>query len=122
VTRDTAGRPAATQNWPEPPYHVTILKVTRTAEDAEGYASTLVRMLDLVGRQPGYLGRESATTADGDELTIVYYTDEDVIRAWHDHPAHLVAQDRASELAPGPRGAHRAGGTSGRISPVAPTS
>jgi heme-degrading monooxygenase HmoA len=42
-----------------------------------------------------YLGRESATTADGDELTIIYYTDDEAIRAWHDHREHLVAQHLA---------------------------
>jgi len=52
-------------------------------------------MLDLAQRQPGYLGRDSATTAQGDELTIAYYTDDEAIRAWHDDPEHLVIQDLA---------------------------
>ncbi|TDC84593.1 antibiotic biosynthesis monooxygenase [Micromonospora sp. KC606] len=73
---------------------MAILKVTRT-EDAEGYARMLARMLNLAPRQPGYLGRESASTDDGDELTIVYFRDDEAIRAWHDHAAHLVAQHRA---------------------------
>jgi heme-degrading monooxygenase HmoA len=84
-----------TPGWPAPPYHVAILKVARTAEDAAGYAETLARMRDLAQRQPGYLGHESATTAGGDELTLVYYTDDEAIRAWHDEPEHLVAQHLA---------------------------
>jgi heme-degrading monooxygenase HmoA len=81
--------------WPALPYHVAILKVARSALDAVGYAATLTRMRDLAQRQPGYLGHESATTAAGEELTLVYFTDDGAIRAWHDDPEHLVAQHLA---------------------------
>jgi len=86
---------SSTRGWPEPPYHVAILKVARTAEDADGYVKTLAHIIDLAQHQPGYLGRESATTSDGEELTIIYYTDEQSIRNWHDDPEHLAAQHLA---------------------------
>ncbi|MFG1658368.1 antibiotic biosynthesis monooxygenase family protein [Micromonospora chersina] len=81
----------------EPPYHVAILQVTRTGADADGYTATLARMLELAERRPGYLGRRSAVTDDGDELTIVFFTDDEALRAWHDDPEHRAAQHLARE-------------------------
>ncbi len=81
----------------DPPYHVAILQVTPTATDADGYAAALVQMRELAERQPGYLGSLSARTDDGDELTIVFFTDEQALRAWHDEPRHRAAQQLARE-------------------------
>lgn len=46
---------------------------------------------------PDTLGRRSAVTDDGDELTIVFFTDDEALRAWHDDPEHRAAQHLARE-------------------------
>ncbi|MGW4277497.1 antibiotic biosynthesis monooxygenase family protein [Streptomyces seoulensis] len=76
---------------PEPPYYAVII-TTRPAADLDGYAAMGARMAELGEAQPGYLGRESLTDADGRDLTVLYYADAASIAAWKAHPEHLEAQ------------------------------
>jgi heme-degrading monooxygenase HmoA len=77
---------------PEPPYYAVIVSSALDADNLDGYASMDSRMASLGRAQPGYLGRESRTNADGRELTILYYRDAESIAAWKQHPEHLEAQ------------------------------
>ncbi|WP_214408952.1 antibiotic biosynthesis monooxygenase family protein [Sphaerisporangium fuscum] len=77
---------------PEPPYYAVIITTESSGEDADGYAEMSGRMAELGVRQPGYLGRESLTDASGQDLTVIYYADEESIVAWKAHPEHLEAQ------------------------------
>ncbi|CAM3826485.1 antibiotic biosynthesis monooxygenase [Kibdelosporangium persicum] len=77
---------------PQPPYYAVIITSTLTDQDPDGYAAMSERMAELGKRQPGYLGRESQTGADGRELTVLYYQDAESITAWKQHPEHLEAQ------------------------------
>lgn len=77
---------------PEPPYYAVIITTSPSGEDPDGYARMSERMAELGEAQPGYLGRESMTDADGNDLTVIYYADADSISRWKEVPAHLVAQ------------------------------
>jgi heme-degrading monooxygenase HmoA len=77
---------------PEPPYYAVIISSWPSGEDPEGYAAMSTRMAELGESQPGYLGRESLTDADGRDLVVIYYADEESITAWKAHPEHLEAQ------------------------------
>ncbi|MGV9337819.1 antibiotic biosynthesis monooxygenase family protein [Streptomyces sp. NPDC003688] len=76
---------------PEPPYYAVIITTSPT-EDLDGYAAMSKRMAELGEAQPGYLGRESMTDADGRDLVVIYYADDASITAWKAHPEHLEAQ------------------------------
>ncbi|WP_027341573.1 antibiotic biosynthesis monooxygenase family protein [Hamadaea tsunoensis] len=78
---------------PEPPYHVAIFTITPSGIDPDGYAAMNQRMVELAEAQPGYLGRESAVLPDGSDLVVIYYADDEAIRAWKQHPEHLEAQE-----------------------------
>ena len=77
---------------PEPPYYAVIISSALDDADLDGYAAMDKRMGELGREQPGYLGRESRTDADGHELTVLYYRDAESITAWKQHPEHLEAQ------------------------------
>ncbi|MEU8639279.1 antibiotic biosynthesis monooxygenase [Amycolatopsis sp. NPDC048633] len=77
---------------PEPPYYAVIVSSALDADNLDGYESMDSRMAELGRAQPGYLGRESQTSADGRELTVLYYRDAESIAAWKQHPEHLEAQ------------------------------
>jgi len=79
-------------NTPNPPYYAVIFTSRRCAD--EGYAETSARMLELVGKQPGFLGVESARGADGIGITVSYWSDLDSIRNWKAQEEHRVAQSR----------------------------
>lgn len=74
-----------------------IISSALNGVDPDGYAAMSKRMGELGSAQPGYLGRESQTGADGRELTVIYYRDAESIRAWQQHPEHLEAQRLGKE-------------------------
>src|ERR1044072_5718249 len=82
---------------PEPPYYAVIVSSALDADNLDGYEPMDARMASLGREQPGYLGRESRTSADGRELTVLYYRDAESIAAWKQHPEHLEAQRRGRE-------------------------
>ncbi|TCO48956.1 antibiotic biosynthesis monooxygenase family protein [Actinocrispum wychmicini] len=77
---------------PEPPYYAVIITSALTGDDQEAYDAMAVRMAELSVRQPGYLGRQSQTGADGRELTVIYYRDAESITAWKRQTEHIEAQ------------------------------
>lgn len=81
---------------PDPPYYSVIFTMQRKPDDS-GYRETAAAMFRLALQQPGCLGVESATGADGFGMTIAYFTDEASIRAWRDNPQHLDAQRQGRE-------------------------
>lgn len=74
---------------PAPPYYAVIFTSLRTDGDL-GYGAMSERMLELVARQPGYLGVESAREGVG--ITVSYWKDLDSIRQWKSQAEHLQAQ------------------------------
>ncbi|GIH93047.1 antibiotic biosynthesis monooxygenase family protein [Planobispora siamensis] len=77
---------------PAPPYYAVIIRSRLSGEDHENYEAMNTRMAELGRGWPGYLGRESLTGADGGELTVLYYADEESIASWKADPEHLEAQ------------------------------
>ncbi|KIQ84408.1 antibiotic biosynthesis monooxygenase family protein [Aeromonas sp. L_1B5_3] len=76
-------------NTPEPPYYAVIFTSLRTDEDA-GYGAMAERMVELVQRQSGFLGMESAR--DGVGITVSYWRDLESIRNWKAELEHKEAQ------------------------------
>jgi len=78
---------------PQPPFYAVIFSAARTNGD-HGYGAMAQRMVELAAEQPGYLGVESARSADGFGITVSYWTDPAAIRAWKAHAEHVIAQER----------------------------
>ena len=76
---------------PEPPYFAVIFTSLRTAGD-QGYDEMAERMAELAARQPGFLGIESARSAEGLGVTVSYWESEKAIAAWKAHAGHRIAQ------------------------------
>ena len=74
------------------PYYAVIFTSRRTDLDAEGYAATAERMVQLASEQPGFLGVESARGTDGLGITVSYWDSLDSIRRWREHAEHRLAQ------------------------------
>lgn len=76
---------------PEPPYFAVIFSSLRRPAD-EGYEEMAARMLELVNKQPGFLGAESARGDDGFGITVSYWSSEEAIAAWKADFEHQAAQ------------------------------
>jgi heme-degrading monooxygenase HmoA len=80
-------------NTPRPPYYAVIF-TSELADEVPEYAALAERMVELAAHQPGYLGIESARSADGLGITVSYWSSREAIAAWKQHAEHLVAQQR----------------------------
>lgn len=72
---------------PKASYYAVIFTSNRTDGD-QGYAEAAERMLELAREQPGFLGVESARSADGLGITVSYWSSEAAILGWKNHPEH----------------------------------
>ena len=77
---------------PAPPYVAVLFTSLRTDADDAGYDAMAAEMERLGAEQPGYLGLESARSADGLGITISYWRDAACARAWKAVAEHLGAQ------------------------------
>ncbi len=82
---------------PDPPYYAVIFTSIRNDGDAEAYAKTAQRMLELAAQQPGFLGVESVSDPSGTGLTVSYWSDLDSIQKWHALAEHREAQRLGKE-------------------------
>ena len=76
-------------NTPEPPYYAVIFSSLQS-DDAEGYAETAARMVELAAQQPGFLGIETAREGLG--ITVSYWSDLESIKNWKQNSEHQLAQ------------------------------
>ncbi len=75
---------------PEPPYYVVIF-ISKLTDNLAGYAEALDRMSELVSKQPGYYG-EDAIRTDELGISVIYWKDEESIKAWRENPEHRKVQ------------------------------
>ena len=85
--------PTPLAQTPAPPYWAVIFTRTLSGNSA-GYATTADRMVELAQRQPGYLGYESVSDADGTGITVSYWSEREHIAAWRADVEHTLARQR----------------------------
>jgi heme-degrading monooxygenase HmoA len=105
MSTDASGAAAAFAATPSPPYVAVIFTSRRAAARAGAadgetgagthqYDDTADAMERLALAQPGYLGIESARSAEGFGITVSYWATETDARAWKAVAEHADAQRR----------------------------
>ena len=84
--------PVGLARTPAPPYYAVIFSSKRRSDDGRAYGAMAQRMADLSGRYDGFLGIETARSADGVGITVSYWRDEASILAWKRDTEHEKAQ------------------------------
>ncbi len=82
-------------NTPKPPYYAVIFTSQKITED-KGYGEMSDKMVELVCKQDGFLGFESAREELG--ITVSYWRDEESIKKWKANLEHQEAQKLGKEL------------------------
>ena len=82
-------------NTPKPPYYAVIFTSQKITED-KGYGKMSDKMVELVSKQDGFLGFESAREELG--ITVSYWRDEESIKKWKANLEHQEAQKLGKEL------------------------
>lgn len=80
---------------PEPPYYACIFTSKRKPED-NGYGEASAVMLEKASTMPGFLGVDSARSADGFGITVSYWTSLEAIRNWKADAEHRLVQQQGS--------------------------
>uniref|UniRef100_UPI003216CFFA antibiotic biosynthesis monooxygenase family protein n=1 Tax=uncultured Draconibacterium sp. TaxID=1573823 RepID=UPI003216CFFA len=80
---------------PKPPYYAVIFTSERTEGD-QGYAAMSEKMMELVTKQKGFLGAESARNELG--ITVSYWESLEAIQAWKENMEHSVARKLGKEM------------------------
>lgn len=75
-----------------------IFVARRNSQDESGYAAAAQQMELLAREQDGYLGHESARSADGLGITVSYWRAEADAKAWRDHPDHAAVREQGRGL------------------------
>ncbi len=78
-------------NTPKPPYYSVIFSSVKHVE-SEDYEMMSKKMVELVCKQKGFLGFESAKGEIG--ITVSYWDSLAAIQEWYKNPAHKEAQNK----------------------------
>src|SRR5262245_46209641 len=76
---------------------LVVLFRSKLVREPDGYAEMAKEMLDLAKTMPGFVDVKAYTSDDGERLTVVWWEDEETLRAWRTHARHLVAQKTGRE-------------------------
>src|SRR5262249_57020004 len=76
---------------------LVVLFRSKLVPAPDGYAEMAQEMLDTARSMPGFVDVKAYTSADGERLTVVWWEDEDTLRAWRTHARHLAAQKAGRE-------------------------
>jgi heme-degrading monooxygenase HmoA len=71
-------------------------KLVPTAS-TDGYDDMAKEMDDLARTMPGFVDVQSFKAEDGERLTVVWWQDEETLRAWREQARHRVAQRTGRE-------------------------
>jgi heme-degrading monooxygenase HmoA len=74
-----------------------VIFTSKLRATAEGYGDAANRMVELAQNEPGFLGIESARSADGVGITVSYWDSLDAITKWREHGEHKLVQARGRE-------------------------
>jgi len=80
---------------PQPPYYAVIF-TSKLTSDTDDYEAAASKMVELVSKQEGFLGIESARDQIG--ITISYWKDLESIKKWKLNTEHLAVQEKGKTL------------------------
>ena len=76
---------------------LVVLFRSKLVDAPDGYADMAQEMLATARTMPGFVDVKAFKADDGERLTLVWWEDEDTLRAWRTHARHLVAQKLGRE-------------------------
>ncbi len=71
---------------------VIIRTTLRPDVDLAMYEALNTRMFEIVSAMPGFISAKGYKSDDGDEISLIRFASAEALRAWREHPEHVVAQ------------------------------
>jgi heme-degrading monooxygenase HmoA len=73
---------------------VLIRNALRPGVDVAAYEALNARMFEILQGIPGFISVNGYSSADGDELGMVRFESLEALRAWREHPEHVLTRAR----------------------------
>ena len=75
---------------------VIVLIRTKLHPEADrvAYDALNEQMYALVQTLPGFIAANAYASSDGEEVGVIRFASLDALRAWREHPEHVIAQHR----------------------------
>ena len=75
---------------------VIVLVRTKLRPDADrdAYDALNEQMYGIVQTMPGFIAAQSYASSEGEELGMIRFASLEALRAWREHPDHVIAQQR----------------------------
>jgi heme-degrading monooxygenase HmoA len=79
------------------PMMVILFRSRLTSAAGADYQALDSELEGLVKENPGYVSHKAYLAEDGERLALVWFKDEESLRAWKTQPRHAEAQRRGQE-------------------------
>jgi heme-degrading monooxygenase HmoA len=76
---------------------MVVLFRSKLVDTPDGYDAMAAEMEDLARTMPGFVDVKAFKSEDGERLTVVWWEDEETLKAWRENVRHRVAQRRGRE-------------------------
>jgi len=76
---------------------MVVLFRSKLVDTPDGYDAMAAEMEDLARTMPGFVDVKAFKSDDGERLTVVWWEDEETLKAWRENVRHRVAQRRGRE-------------------------
>jgi heme-degrading monooxygenase HmoA len=73
---------------------VLVRTALRPNADLAAYEALNGRMFEILSKMPGFLGVSGYASPEGEEIGMVRFESLDALKAWREHPEHVVARAR----------------------------
>jgi heme-degrading monooxygenase HmoA len=73
---------------------VLIRTTLRPEADRAAYDALNEQMFRLVQTMPGFIAADGYSSTDGNDVGVIRFESLETLRAWREHPDHLVVQQR----------------------------
>ncbi len=71
---------------------VVVFRPRIRPDDSDGFHALADQMLTLAQSMPGFISYKAYTADDGERVSIHEWETAEQLRAWREHPQHLIAQ------------------------------
>jgi len=71
---------------------IVLFRSRLTPQAGEDYRAMGDEMLAAAREMPGFVDYKRYTSEDGERLSVVWWEDQDTMKAWREHPRHKIAQ------------------------------
>lgn len=76
---------------------ITLFRARVNEETRPAYTETAIRMVELATKMPGFVAYKKFLADDGEQVTIVEFTDDESQMAWANQSDHLGARKNGRE-------------------------